>query len=204
VKRPRTDALELGPSVVKLLLPHRPPLLLVDRVIAYSGAPQPSVTAERFISASEPVFAGHFPAVAMWPGAYTIEGLAQTFCLAVVISQLVGAAEQRGESARAVLDGLQNLERGYRLQPGFRPDDIGALRTQLRAAPRQIATLAAVDVKLVAPVFAGVRLEYCARVTHGFDALMRCEVDASVGGRTVAKGVLTGATGVAPPDPPPP
>lgn len=65
---------------VRALLPHRPPLLLVDGVEAISTEP-PALRAFKLISASEPVFAGHFPEQALWPGVYSIEGLAQACAL---------------------------------------------------------------------------------------------------------------------------
>lgn len=67
-------------EAVQRLLPHRPPLLLVDAVDAVDGDP-PMLRAHKDINAAEPVFAGHFPERAIWPGVYTIEGLAQACAL---------------------------------------------------------------------------------------------------------------------------
>lgn len=61
------------------LLPHRQPLLLVDRVIGYKVGD--SLLALKAISAQEPVFAGHFPGNPIFPGVYIVEGLAQASAL---------------------------------------------------------------------------------------------------------------------------
>ena len=53
----------------------------------------------------------------------------------------------------------------------------------------------AVDIKLLAPVFAGQRLDYRAVLSRVVDRLIRFEVEATVSGRTVAKGVLTSSRG---------
>ena len=74
--RPLAKDLDLGPEVVRGLLPHREPLLLVDRIVGFRAKP-PQLIAERTIAPDEPVFAGHIPQRPLWPGVYTIEALAQ-------------------------------------------------------------------------------------------------------------------------------
>ncbi len=69
--------LALDADAVRKLLPHRPPLLLVDGVDGISTEP-PALAAHKFLDPGEPVFAGHFPQRPVWPGIYTVEGLAQT------------------------------------------------------------------------------------------------------------------------------
>ena len=61
---------------IKELLPHRYPFLLVDRVLDL--VPKESIVAKKNVSLSEPVFQGHFPEEAIYPGVYLIEGMAQT------------------------------------------------------------------------------------------------------------------------------
>lgn len=58
------------------LLPHRPPLILVDRVLEL--VPGEFIHAIKCISALDPYFAGHFPGMPVLPGVYIIEGLAQS------------------------------------------------------------------------------------------------------------------------------
>jgi 3-hydroxyacyl-[acyl-carrier-protein] dehydratase len=74
----------LDRAAVAALLPQRPPLLLVDRVLATTAAdnPRPAVAAALQITGDEAVLAGHFPGRPVWPGSYTLEGLAQA-CLLV-------------------------------------------------------------------------------------------------------------------------
>jgi 3-hydroxyacyl-[acyl-carrier-protein] dehydratase len=88
--------LSLGTAEVMSLLPHRPPLLLVDHVQSVAFDP-PALCASKAISPSEPVFAGHFPGRPIWPGVYTIEGLAQSCALLGVLT----AARSNGEAAPA-------------------------------------------------------------------------------------------------------
>ena len=56
-------------------LPHRPPFLLVDRVLKID--PYKSLTAIKNVTMNEPFFVGHFPKRPVMPGVLIIEALAQ-------------------------------------------------------------------------------------------------------------------------------
>lgn len=62
-------------SFVQSVLPHRPPMLLVDQVIAYE--PGKHVHAARTFHASEVWFQGHFPGDPILPGVIILEAMAQ-------------------------------------------------------------------------------------------------------------------------------
>ncbi len=59
---------------VRQLLPHRPPMLLVDCVLSMNTS---SCTAFKHVREDEPCFLGHFPGNPIFPGVLTIEALAQ-------------------------------------------------------------------------------------------------------------------------------
>lgn len=56
-------------------LPHRFPMLLVDRVLEFT--PGVSLTALKNVTVNEPFFQGHFPQTPIFPGVLIIEALAQ-------------------------------------------------------------------------------------------------------------------------------
>lgn len=58
------------------LLPHRYPLLLVDRIIEMDA--DNSCIGIKNVTANEPHFQGHFPGRPVMPGVMIIEGMAQT------------------------------------------------------------------------------------------------------------------------------
>jgi len=60
---------------IKSLLPHRYPILLVDRILEI--VPGESLTALKNITVNEPQFTGHFPEQPIMPGVYMVEAMAQ-------------------------------------------------------------------------------------------------------------------------------
>jgi 3-hydroxyacyl-[acyl-carrier-protein] dehydratase len=58
------------------LLPHRFPMLLVDRMYDMNG--DESCVGVKNVTINEPFFIGHFPQYPVMPGVLIIEGLAQT------------------------------------------------------------------------------------------------------------------------------
>jgi len=58
------------------LLPHRYPLLLVDRILDFE--PREWIRGLKNVSFNEEVFQGHFPSRPVFPGVYIIEAMAQT------------------------------------------------------------------------------------------------------------------------------
>ena len=64
---------------ISALLPHRYPMLLIDRVLEL--VPGKSCRAQKNVSVNEPYFAGHFPGAPTMPGVLILESLAQTGAL---------------------------------------------------------------------------------------------------------------------------
>ncbi|MEB0134530.1 3-hydroxyacyl-ACP dehydratase FabZ [Actimicrobium sp. CCC2.4] len=69
---------------IKLYLPHRYPMLLVDRVLTWESGK--TITAIKNVTANEEFFNGHFPHKPVMPGVLMIEALAQTAALLSFLS----------------------------------------------------------------------------------------------------------------------
>lgn len=64
------------------MIPHRYPILLIDRLIDY--VPGESAVGLKNVTINEPHFMGHFPGMPVMPGVLIIEAMAQTSALLVV------------------------------------------------------------------------------------------------------------------------
>ncbi|RDU70043.1 3-hydroxyacyl-[acyl-carrier-protein] dehydratase FabZ [Helicobacter cholecystus] len=71
-------------NIIKKILPHRYPMLLVDRVVDIK--PNESIEAYKNVTINEEVFLGHFPKQPIYPGVMIIEGMAQAGGLLAFIS----------------------------------------------------------------------------------------------------------------------
>ena len=66
------------------LLPHRPPFLLLDRIL--DGKPGEFVLAMKNVTFNDDFFRGHFPYMPVMPGVLQLEALAQTSAILAHIS----------------------------------------------------------------------------------------------------------------------
>jgi 3-hydroxyacyl-[acyl-carrier-protein] dehydratase len=60
---------------IRDFLPHRYPMLLVDRIVEMDAS---RIVGVKNVSANEPFFSGHFPDYPVMPGVLIIEAMAQT------------------------------------------------------------------------------------------------------------------------------
>ncbi len=90
-----SEGAAIGPLDIKRVmaaLPHRYPMLLVDRVESLD--PAKGIVAIKAVTINEPFFQGHFPARPIMPGVLIVEALAQAAgVLAVEALGLAGSGK---------------------------------------------------------------------------------------------------------------
>ncbi|AUX11772.1 3-hydroxyacyl-[acyl-carrier-protein] dehydratase FabZ [Latilactobacillus sakei] len=72
----------LDSQEIQAILPHRYPMLLIDRVLSF--APGEFAIARKNVSINEAVFQGHFPGNPVLPGVFILEAMAQTGAVALL------------------------------------------------------------------------------------------------------------------------
>ena len=72
---PATNPCPLESAAIQRILPHRYPMLLVDRVVEIERRQR--IVAIKNVSINEPFFQGHFPGFPIMPGVLIVEAMAQ-------------------------------------------------------------------------------------------------------------------------------
>ena len=98
---------------IKKLIPHRAPMLLIDRV--ENVIPDSEATGIKAVSGNEPFFQGHFPDFPVMPGVLIVEAIAQT------ASVMVAATTPNFTQGKLVF--FTTIEKARFRQP-VRPGDI--------------------------------------------------------------------------------
>jgi 3-hydroxyacyl-[acyl-carrier-protein] dehydratase len=78
---------------IEALIPHRWPILLVDRIVEYDEAAR-RIVGLKGVTATEWFFQGHFPGLPVMPGVFQVEALAQT--MAVFVAKQPGFGSRIG------------------------------------------------------------------------------------------------------------
>ena len=101
--------MELGITEIMKILPHRPPMLLVDRILEID--PFHSATGIKNITMIEPQFVGHFPGHPIMPGVLILEAMAQVGGVAMLYPEA-----HRGKIE--MLGGMEHVKFKHPVVPG--------------------------------------------------------------------------------------
>lgn len=146
---------------IKQYLPHRYPLLLVDRVVDWESGKR--LTAIKNVTINEEFFNGHFPHKPVMPGVLMIEALAQSAALlafltmgqkpddnaVVYFAGIDGARFKRpvepGDQLRMEVEILRQSRGIWKFQARAMVDEQLAVEAELMCTMRSIAEPAAAE-----------------------------------------------------------
>ena len=111
----------MNQSFIEARIPHRPPFLWLDRVLALE---ENSVTAEKRIPEDLPLFAGHYPGHPLMPGVLLCEAVFQAGAL--LLSERL-RAEGGSDTAVPVLTRIF----GAKFKREVHPGDVLEIRAEL-------------------------------------------------------------------------
>ncbi len=101
--------MELNSNQIQEIIPHRYPMLLVDKIIELE--PGESAVGIKGVTANEQFFQGHFPDYHVMPGVLIIEALAQVGAVAILSLE-----EYKGKIA--FFGGIKNARFKRQVVPG--------------------------------------------------------------------------------------
>jgi 3-hydroxyacyl-[acyl-carrier-protein] dehydratase len=124
------EKLPFGSDRILALLPHRHPMLMIDRVLEIG---EDYIRAEKLVSANEPALMGHFPGRPIFPGVLIIEAMAQAAGIWAAISS---------ETMRKQLSVLAGVD-GARFRRQVMPGDVLHLHARTLAARSKLVKIEA-------------------------------------------------------------
>ena len=110
---------------IQKMLPHKYPMLLVDRVTEINDN---KIEGIKNVTANEPFFTGHFPGVPIMPGVLIIEALAQ-------LSGLLLLSKEENSKKLGVLTGADKFKFRKQVTPG----DTLKLKSEITAFRHSLA-----------------------------------------------------------------
>ena len=139
-----SDSTEIVNNIEEILemIPHRYPLLLIDRVVDYVEGV--SLTGLKNVTFNEPHFAGHFPNKPIMPGVLIVEAIAQASAIFTV--------KTLGDEAKGKLVYFMSID-GAKFRKPVVPGDslyIEVTKLQNKGPVWKFAGIAKVDGKKVA------------------------------------------------------
>lgn len=117
----------LDSTAIQKILPHRYPMLLIDRVEELE--PGQRAVATRNVTINENVFNGHFPQNPVLPGALIVESLAQTGAVALL-------SQPGFKGKTAYFGGIKSAQ----FRKVVRPGDVMKLEVTLDKVKRNIGS----------------------------------------------------------------
>ena len=133
-------------QLIKKIIPHRYPFLLVDKVIEINDLK--TAKGIKNVTFNEPYFQGHFPSVPIMPGVLIIEALAQTAAVMVGVS-----LNMEGKNFLIYFMGIDNCKFRRKVSPGDRLElKVNVLRGKIGSKVWKFSGEASVDGTIAAQV----------------------------------------------------
>ncbi|OZC79376.1 beta-hydroxyacyl-ACP dehydratase [Rhodococcus sp. 06-462-5] len=144
----KTRTLSFGIDDIQRMLPHRWPMLMIDR--AYDVVPGKSGRGIKAVSVNEPYFAGHYPGHSIMPGVMIVEAMAQLVAVVYVAESLEKSiGDENPADGVGYLGSIRSMKFNRLVVPGDMLE-LGARLGAKLGGLRSVDVTASVDGKPVA------------------------------------------------------
>ena len=178
-------------SLIELLLPHRPPFLMVDEITSYTGGKNPCLLANYSVKDNELGYFG-IESDGHWPSIYVVEGLGQACNLLIVIYAL-----EKGltETDLKIIDMGEVLNKLMHDEPD-EPTRIliGFLNQRLMEPYSDVGFLGSADLEITGHARQGQVISYQVQMNQAFGSLFHSSVRAYADNNLIARGTLVSAS----------
>lgn len=133
-------------QLIKRIIPHRYPFLLVDKVVEINYLQ--SAVGIKNVSFNEPYFQGHFPDFPIMPGVLIVEALAQTAAVMVGVS-----LDLEDSNLLIYFMGIDNCKFRRKVEPGDRLElKVSVLRGKIGSKVWKFSGEARIDGEIAVQV----------------------------------------------------
>jgi 3-hydroxymyristoyl/3-hydroxydecanoyl-(acyl carrier protein) dehydratase len=177
-------------SLIEIIIPHRPPFLMVDSITFYKSGKSPTMIATYMVKGKEPLY--HFSqSDAHWPSIYVIEGLGQACNLMIVITALEKELMKTGLNIGSIDEVLKALT-------DEEPDETTAfikdsLQKRMRETYSSIGFLGSADMEITGHAMQGQVVSYEVQQNQAFGSLFHSTVKAYANTNLIACGTMVNA-----------
>ncbi len=178
-------------SLIKILLPHRLPFLMVDSITFYKGGKNPSLHANYTLTDREPLYSTD-KSDDHWPSIYILEGSGQCCNLMIVISALEKKLVEAGLKFNSIGEVLKRLM-------DDKPDEItrmlkNALNQRLKETYSSVGFVGSAEMEVTGYARQGQVVSYETQLNQAFGSLYYSTVRAYTNNDLIARGTMVSAS----------